>query len=182
MKYLTTLILLATLALPACANSPTDKSIDDKANLQVTVQTFHRDMRWRRWESASMLVAPEKRQEFLGRYDELGEDFHISNLELKSLTRLEEKAIIDMEEESYKEPAMIVKKKRLIEIWELRDGDWFLADRMPKDDYKEMKKAETEAAAQKADQQKADQQKADQQQADTGATRQESAPEQPASP
>lgn len=151
MKYLTTLILLITLALPACANSPTDKSIDDKADLQVTVQTFHRDMRWRRWESASMLVAPEHRQEFLGRYDELGEDYYISNLELKSLTRLENKAILDIEEESYKEPAMIVKKKRLIEIWEKRGGDWLMAERLPKDDYKERKKAEAKAAAKKAE-------------------------------
>jgi hypothetical protein len=151
MKYLTLLILALAMTLPACANSPTDKSIDDKANLQVTVQTFHRDMRWRKWEAASMLVAPEKRQEFLGRYDELGEDFYISNLELKSLTRGDDKAILDVEQESYIEPAMIVKKKRLIEVWELRDGDWLLADRMPKDDYKEKIKAETEAAAKAAD-------------------------------
>jgi hypothetical protein len=149
MKYLTTLLLLLSLALPACANSPTDKSIDDKANLQVTVQTFHRDMRWKRWESAAMLMAPEKRQEFLGRYEELGEDFHISSIELKSLTHEGDKAIIDLEQESYKEPAMIVKKKRIIEVWEKRDSAWVLTDRMPKDDYKEMKKAEE--AAKKAE-------------------------------
>jgi hypothetical protein len=157
MKYLTAILLLLAFTLPACANSPTDKSIDDKASLQITVQTFHKHMRWRNWESASMLVAPENRQEFLGRYDELGEDYHISNLELKSLSRVSaDKAVLDVEEESYKEPAMIVKKKRLIEIWEKRDSDWILAERLPKDDYKERKKAETKAA-EKAAQEKADQ-------------------------
>ncbi len=151
MKYLTALLLLVTLALPACANSPTDKSIDDKANLQMTVQTFHRDMRWRRWESAAMLIIPQKRQEFLGRYEELGDDFHISSIELKSLTRAKDKAIIDIEEETYKEPAMIVKKERIIEVWEKHDDAWLVAERMPKDEYKKMKKAEK---AEKAEEQK----------------------------
>lgn len=158
MKYLTSLLLALALVAPACANSPTDRSIDDKANLQMTVQTFHKNMRWSRWESAAMVVAPAKRQEFLGRYDELGEDFHISSLEIKALSRLKDKAIVDIEQEYYKEPAMIVKKDRYIEVWEKTDGDWMLTERMLKDEFKAAHKGELEKARNKAIKRKQEQQ------------------------
>ncbi len=150
MRYILT-ILLTALLLPACANSPTDKAIDDKANLQTTVMTFHRDMRWQRWESAAMMVAPEDRQKFLGRYEELGEDYSIVELDLKSVTQGENAAVIDVEQQSMKEPAMVVKKERLIEVWEKRDSAWLLTERMEKDEYKEKMKAEQEEAAKKED-------------------------------
>jgi hypothetical protein len=146
-SILLALLLLASASVAAgCAYSPTDKSIDDQTNLHLTLRAFHRDMRWLRWESAAMVVAPAQRQQFLGRYQELGDDFHISNLEIKKLTHVDDKVIVDIEQESYMEPAMIVEKERFIEVWEKPTGDWLLTRRMPKDEYEEMKKAE---AAQK---------------------------------
>lgn len=70
MKYPASLLLLLTLALSssltlsACAHSPTEESVDDARNLQMCVQAFHKDMRWRRWESAAMRIVPEHRQAF----------------------------------------------------------------------------------------------------------------------
>src|SRR5690554_6255287 len=144
-RLLTALCLLSLVGLmgaAGCAHSPTDQAIEDQGDLQLTVQTFHRDMRWMRWESASMAVAPDKRDAFLARYDALGEDFHISNIEIKSLEHLKEEVIVELEQESYTEPAMIVKKKRYIEVWKKPESNWFMTQRMPKDDYKEMKKLE----------------------------------------
>lgn len=129
-------------AAAGCAHSPTDQAIEDQSDLQLTVQTFHRDMRWRRWESASMVVAPDKRAAFLARYDALGDDFHISNIEIKALERLRGEVVIELEQESYTEPAMIVEKKRYIEVWKKPESNWFVTLRMPKDDYKKMKKME----------------------------------------
>lgn len=123
-----------------CAHSPTDQSVKDQADLELTVTTFHRDMRWRRWEAAAASVAPERRRQFLARYRELGDDFHISNLEIKTLDRVGSEVIVDLEEESYTEPAMIVKKKRYIEVWEKPDNAWLLTRRMLKDEYLKMKK------------------------------------------
>lgn len=141
-NFLAALMVLAIAGAAACAHSPTEQSIDDQADLQLTVQTFHRDMRWMRWESAAMVVAPEKRQAFLARYEELGEDFHVANLEMKSLDRLKDEVVIEIEQESYTEPAMIVKKERYVEVWKKPESDWFMTKRMLKDDYKEMKKLE----------------------------------------
>src|SRR5690554_6244885 len=112
-RLLTALCLLSLAGLmgaAGCAHSPTEQAIEDQGDLQLTVQTFHRDMRWKRWESAALVVAPDKRDAFLARYDELGEDFHISNIEIKSLEHLKEEVIVELEQESYTEPAMIVKK------------------------------------------------------------------------
>jgi hypothetical protein len=137
MKRLAILILAAAFVLPACANSPNDRSIDDTADLQVAVQTFHREMRWQRWEAAVALVAPEERAAFMARYDELGEDYKISEMEVKSVVRGEDSAIVDVEQQSFKEPAMIVKKERYIEMWEKRDKDWLLIKRELKKEYEE---------------------------------------------
>lgn len=145
-RLLTALCLLGVIGLMSaatgCAHSPTEQAIEDQGDLQLTVQTFHRDMRWMRWESASMVVAPDKRDAFLARYDALGEDFHISNIEIKSLEHLKEEVIVELEQESYTEPAMIVKKKRYIEVWKKPESNWFMTQRMLKDDYKKMKKIE----------------------------------------
>lgn len=136
-------LLCAPLLLsPGCAHSPTDQAVKDTDDLQLTVTTFHRDMRWSRWEAAAASVAPHRRQAFLGRYKELGDDFHISNLEIKTLEPLKTEVIIDIEQESYTEPAMIVKKERYIEVWEKLSGGWQLTERMPKDDFIEMNKVE----------------------------------------
>lgn len=146
-RLLLALVLLSgLLGLGACAHSPTDQSIDDQADLQLTVQTFHRDMRWMRWEAAAMVVSPEKRDAFLARYDELGEDFHISNIEIKALEHHKTEVIVELEQESYMKPAMVVKKKRYIEVWKKPESDWFMTRRMLKDDYVKMKKLEAKRA------------------------------------
>ena len=142
MKYVATILFIA-LMLPACEHPPTDNSVDDEDNLQLSVRTFHRDMRWMQWESAARLVAPEERQQFLGRYEELGEDFHIVELDLKSVSNVSgDEALVDIEQRSYVEPNMTVKKQRFIEVWKKRDDGWLMTKRMLKDEYKEMKKAE----------------------------------------
>lgn len=144
-KHLVAVLLLGLLA-PACANSPTDQSIDDTANLEMSLQVFHRDMRWGRWESAVAMVAPEDRNAFLGRYEELGDDFKIVDLDLKSVQAGDRVAVVDLEQQSYKEPNPTVKKERIVEVWELRDKAWIVTDRMKKDEYRRMLEEEQDKA------------------------------------
>lgn len=135
-------LLVVAFALPACETPREKTEEEDGPELQLIVQQFHREMRWQKWESAAKLVAEERRQSFLGRYEELGDDYRISNLEVKSVDREDDRAIVDVEEESYTEPQMTVEKKRIIEIWKNGDNGWVLDDRMPRDEYRERFKGE----------------------------------------
>lgn len=144
---------LVALVVTGCASpeQKPDPSVRDAQRLQQTVGTFHRDMRWGRWESASVYLVPEKRQAFLGRYEELGDDFHIVELELKSVKRDGDgRAIVELEQQSYREPSMTVKKERLIEVWDKRGLGWVLLDRLDKDEWRDQQKAKKAAARPKA--------------------------------
>lgn len=147
MRHVLIALLVAAFVLPACANSPRERANEQEeaAELRQTVEEFHRQMRWQRWEAAAGMVAPERRQAFLGRYEELGDDYRISNLELKSVERDEKgRAVVDLEEESYTEPKMTVEDERIVEMWERRDEGWLLTDRMPRDEYRARHKGDDE--------------------------------------
>ena len=90
-----------------------------------------------------MQVSDSYRQRFLGRYEEMGEDLHIISLEVKKVAfENEEKArlaIVELEQQWYREPNMTVKKDKLIERWERTAQGWRLAARMTKKEYRDQK-------------------------------------------
>lgn len=120
-----------------CANIGEEKPGDPQA-LQETARTFHTNMRWSRWEHASGQVHEAYRQEFLGRYEELGEDFRIVDLEFRSAELVEEgfAAILEVEQEWYLLPDTTVRKERYLERWVYEGGLWLLGERMTQEDYR----------------------------------------------
>lgn len=140
--------LFVSLALVAafafgCASEkvkPENKQPGDPAALNYNVSNFHIDMRWGRWEQAALYTAEGYRQGFLGRYDELGDDFKIVDLNIKSISMEDGAAEVDVEQESYKLPSMVVEKTRYIEVWKPVDDSWRLFERTERDEYRAEKK------------------------------------------
>lgn len=162
----TLLLGLLTIALAApfsgvgCAASP--HSADNTMSLHSSLGEFHKNLRWARYEHAATQIDPTFRSRFMGRYEELGEDFHIVSLEVKKV-EMDAKsdrvaaATVEVEQQWYKEPAMTVKKERYIEVWERSRVGWALHDRLKKEDWEKQQKAkkrEAEEARKKAEAEK----------------------------
>lgn len=136
-------MLFAVLLLGAgCLTPKAHENPKTADELRIILQDFHMKMRWGLWEQAAAYTAPLYRNEFLGRYEELGDDFKIVNLEIKQVTLGEPLSTVDVEQESYQEPDMVVQKKRYIESWGFAGGTWLLHERIPKDKWRERQKAE----------------------------------------
>jgi hypothetical protein len=129
--YSLALLSLMMIGVIGCNHAPHEKTMDDGRDLQLRVQSFHTDLRWARYESAAEVIVPEERARFLGRYEELGDDYKIANMDLVTVKRPNDKqAVVEMDQESYKEPQMTVKKQTFMELWEKRDGQWMLVKRL----------------------------------------------------
>lgn len=144
LNHLFILALRLTLACGAlswlgCAASP--DHIDDTVALRHSVQEFHKNLRWARYQEASIMVSPEYRNTFIGRYEELGDEFHITELEVKNVTyeKDEQKraiAIVETEQQSYKEETMTVKKEKYIEKWRRDRAGWQMLSRQTKKEWR----------------------------------------------
>ena len=108
--------------------------------LQHVLRDFHMKLRWGLWEQAAAYTSGDFRNEFLGRYEELGEDFKIVNLEIKMVTLAEPVSTVDVEQESYSEREMVVQKKRYIESWVFGNGTWQITERIPKEEWRKRQK------------------------------------------
>lgn len=77
------LAAVASAALiAACAGSmQTPESV-----LEDQLRDFHGHLRWGRFDEAAAYVAPDARGEFLGSYQELGDDYEITEYELRGVT------------------------------------------------------------------------------------------------
>ncbi|MEM1347312.1 MAG: hypothetical protein AAGI01_02065 [Myxococcota bacterium] len=129
-----------------------EASPDDAVSLQATSAEFSKNLRWGRYAEASLHVAPDYREEFLGYYEELGEDFHFVGLEVRKVDMEKAKedqaqvtiATIEVEQEWYVEPGMVVHKERFIEEWRRERAGWILTDRVRKEEWKRRKKEEAD--------------------------------------
>lgn len=140
------LLLLTVASLCGCLTPKAHENPKTADELRVILQDFHMKMRWGLWEQAAAYTSPTYRNEFLGRYEELGDDFKIVDLEIKQVTLDDPVTTVDVEQESYREPDMVVQKKRYIERWAFAGGSWVLHERLPKDEWRERQKAEQAAA------------------------------------
>ena len=150
-KGLIMVVALVSASLgAACDRQQQQPTIDDQVELQASLTTFHRNLRWSRFETASAQVDESYRQSFTGRYEELGDDFHIVALEVKKVELdtprdpdVPPEAIVEVEQRSYREPNMVVKKVRYVERWRQdRMRGWMLMERIERDEWRERKKKE----------------------------------------
>ncbi len=146
---LTLLMLALSLTLGACETaSPVG---EDKLDLQQSLQTFHKNLRWSRYEIASEQLTPAYKQRFLGRYEEMGDDMHFVHLEILKVERVveDEKSMANVEvlQKWYREPDMTVKTDKIVEIWRRDDIGWRLTDRVEKKEWRDRQRAKRDEAS-----------------------------------
>lgn len=136
--------LSMTLGFAGCAAS--QHSADDAVSLRQSVIQFHKNLRWARYEQAAVMTAPSYRENFLGRYEEMGDDFHIVQLEVKKVDfekddKKQSLAYVQIEQQWYKEPNMTVKKDKIVETWKRNREGWKLTSRLKYKEWKARQKA-----------------------------------------
>lgn len=129
--------VLMTLFTFGCATVNEEKPGDPRA-LEEAARALHMNMRWARWEHASDLVHEAFKQEFLGRYEELGDDFRIVDMEFKSAEIVEEgfAAVLEVDQEWYQLPETTVRSERFMERWVFEEGVWRLRERITREEYR----------------------------------------------
>lgn len=122
-----------------CSTVNNEERPGDPQDLQQEAQNFHRNMRWARYEQASNSVHPAYENEFMGRYEELGDDYNITDIEFKSVDFSDDffEAVIEVQMEWYQLPSTVVESARFMERWVYVDGLWKLRERMRRDEYRE---------------------------------------------
>lgn len=146
MRILLTFFLL--FSVMACA--PAQKHLDTKetTDLRPTLVDYNMKLKWGMWEQASLYLLPTEREAFLGRHEELGEDFKIVSIEVKSVIFDGPRAEVESEREWYDE-GMVVRKERFMEVWTLDDNVWRRGESMTKDEWKKERDALLKKAADK---------------------------------
>jgi hypothetical protein len=136
-------ILLAALVLVAgCDENQRDNDSTDQFELQRTVQRFHRKLRWSEFDKAARMIEESNRQEFLGRYEEYGDNLDIVDLEVETVENLDtDHRKVQVEQKWLLEPDMTVNEDTYIEIWKRRGSGWMLKDRMKEKEWKRRQEA-----------------------------------------
>lgn len=143
--YLT--ILLVAVVLPGCITPKAQENPKTTSQLRTVLDDFDMKMRYGLWEQAAAYATPDFRNEFLGRYEELGDDFKITELNIKEVTVGDPVTIVDIEQRSYTEPDMVVHKKRYIESWVLVNKLWKIKGRIPKEEWRKRQEGKLDAAS-----------------------------------
>lgn len=138
------LFALAALSLPGCLTPQKHTQPKETAELRHAVQDFHMKLRWGLWEQAAAYTFEGYRNEFMGRYEELGDDYKITNIEIKKVELEPEIAVVEVEQEWYHEPNMTVQDDRFMEMWVLVVGVWRLKERITKREFRARKEAAAE--------------------------------------
>lgn len=127
---------LLVLTLTGCLTPKAHENPKTTQELQVALQDFHMKLRWGLWEQAAAYTADNYRNQFLGRYEELGDDYKIVKLEVKQVKLGDPISTVEVEQEWYVEPVMVVQKKRYIESWVFHSGMWRINERITKDEFR----------------------------------------------
>lgn len=137
-QILMALMMAAVFAL-GCSTVNEEKPGDPRA-LEEAARALHTNMRWARWEHASDLIHEAYKQEFLGRYEELGDDFRIVDMEFKSAEIVEDgfSAVLEVDQEWYQLPETTIRSERFMERWVFEEGVWRLRERVTREEYRAM--------------------------------------------
>jgi hypothetical protein len=125
------LLLLAAVSWLAFSGPVGCGAPQEKDDLYKNVKAFHQHMRWGRYHEASGFLQTGEREAFLGRHEELGDDFRVVEYEIKSIkvVKVNETAEAEVVLSWIREPDMRVHKDKIVELWQRRDGRWVLAER-----------------------------------------------------
>lgn len=119
--------LLMTLACGAQPRTPRDVLEDD-------VMEFHRNLRWARYDEASVYVSPQMREAFLQRYRDLGDDFQVTEFEIQSIELADgrERAVVLVWYQAVLMPNPTVQETVYRETWDYDDEAraWQLVERV----------------------------------------------------
>ena len=137
------LLALIVLFVAACITPKAHENPKTTQELRLILEDFHMKMRWGLWEQAAAYTTDTYRNQFLGRYEELGEDFKITELNIQAVKLGDPVSTVEIEQEWYVEPDMTVQKKRYVESWVYIAGGWRIAERIPKDEWREREQGKT---------------------------------------
>lgn len=135
--------LLALVALTsACAGNAKNRKMSD---LNTSVRGYHTALRLGRYYEASRYLAPAEQQEFIGGYEELGEDFEIVEIEPKVVSLGQDGATAWSETEIrwFRLPDMTVHKDEIRATWKFSEdsNSWYIEDRSIKPNKKRKKRS-----------------------------------------
>lgn len=143
-QYLSQIVLIVLLASGVGCATPggKDERPAKPAHLEMIARDFHTNLRWGRFEHASGAVHEAYLQSFMGRYEELGKDFRIVDMTMKSAELKDDgfEAIIEVDQEWYQLPDTSVQEARYVERWVSVEGTWKLRERLTRDEYRELGK------------------------------------------
>lgn len=143
------LVFALLLIMVGCAPNQKNRDVKETTDLKMTLTDYHMKMKWGLWEQASLYIVPAQQEGFLGRHDELGEEYKIVNIEVKSVHFDGPRAEVETEREWYDE-GMVVKKERFMEEWHVIDSQWRRGESMRKETWKKVRKKEAEKSADSA--------------------------------
>jgi hypothetical protein len=134
MKKLNYLIVLAAAGLmmggSSCEKNNPVRLANRETELRQRVQKYHDLIKWRDYQSAVELVAPDKRGEFMSFAqwaNEQGiriEDYVINEVVMEPSA---ERAAITIHRAFYRLPSVTVQVKDITQEWVLIDGGWYVA-------------------------------------------------------
>ena len=107
----------------SCATATSSKA------LQLAVQEFNQNLRWKRFHEAAILVAQDKRQEFIQHYLTIENDLFIQNLTVKNVeakpgSPSNQAVNVLVVAEYYLLPSTIVRRQQITQEWAFQAGSW----------------------------------------------------------
>lgn len=131
----TSVAVMLCAALMMCGSGCAGAEQEKKSNLGRNVKVFHQHLRWARYYEASLFMPAEEQEVFLGRQEELGEDWRVVEVEIKSLRVIipEKEAEAEVMIAWTRAPDVVVHRDKVIETWKNIDGHWKVTSRRVED-------------------------------------------------
>ncbi len=118
------LIALLVLVLSAgCASTNAEEP------LQVAVNRYNDNLRWKRFAEAASYLLPEARRTFLARYLATETDLNIDSLEVRSVAEIPAAVPtyeVTVVAEAYVLPSTVLSRVIMTQRWELGEAGWQL--------------------------------------------------------
>ncbi len=125
--FMLMLIMAMALGAVACAGA----APKPEETLGYNVHMYHQHLRWGRYYEASLFLNDADREHFMGRQEELGDDWRVVEVEVRSIrmTKPNEEAQAEVVIAWTRSPDVTVHKDKVIEVWRLVAGRWQIVER-----------------------------------------------------
>jgi hypothetical protein len=120
----TGLTILLGFVFTAC----TGLNKQEKDDFPAIIKRFHHNLRWKYKDQVLARIHPTQQEKFLERYDEIGEDLHITSFEIRKvkIDASKDTAKIEIILHYYQMPSTVLRKDKLFQIWSKSNGKWVL--------------------------------------------------------